>query len=207
MDTFISLLVVAAAVAAFIGGISLIQRSEKDKHETFGCILMTAGVVVLVLSLDSTMLITLKSWVTPMGQASVYRAPDAFISDTDEKKVTWEYPSDAHNVVWVVVSVDYLNDKPVPRESFAVMTGAFGKAPTEFTLPKSLDVETVETITVFYGNTKGPSGESVIVVNEPEDGTPASVATQSSAPPTNAGSAPQTENPPAGDPESQPSGN
>jgi len=167
MSLIISLVVVAAAIAAFMAGIMLIAKSEVGKHEALGCVLLTVGVVIMVLSLDSTLLVTLKSCITPMGQASVYRAPDAVLGDKDSKTITWEYPSDAHNVVWVVISVDYLNDKPVPRESFAVMTGSFGNAPTEFTLPKNMDMETVETITVFYGNTKGPSGESVIVVNEP----------------------------------------
>jgi hypothetical protein len=167
MSLAISILVVAAAIAAFMSGLMLINKSDKDAHEALGSALLTIGVVVMVLSLDSTLLVTLKSFVTPMGQASVYRAPDAVLGDKDSKTVTWTYPSDAHNIVWVVISVDYLNDKPVPRESFAVMSGAFGNMPSEFTLPKNMDMETVETITVFYGNTKGPSGESIIVVNEP----------------------------------------
>jgi len=190
MTLLISILVIGAAIAAFIGGISLIHRSEKDHHESIGCTLMVMGVVFLLLSIDSTLLVTLKSCVSPMGQASVYRAPDATVT---AKKVTWSYPSDAHNVVWVVVSVDYLNDKPVPRESFAIMAGAFGAMPEEFTLPQNMDMDTVETITVFYGNTKGPSGESVIVVNEP------------TAPPTPA-AAPITGTPAAGSPVTPSSG-
>jgi hypothetical protein len=196
MSLVISILVVAGAIAVFMTGIMLINKSDKDHHEALGCALMTIGVVVMVLSLDSTLLVTLKSCVTPMGQAAVYRAPDAVLADTTSKKITWDYPSDAHNVVWVVISVDYLNDKPVPRESFAVMTGSFGNAPTEFTLPKNMDMETVETITVFYGNTKGPSGESVIVVNEPPS-LPASPAVPPSGSPAAGSAVPGTGVPPA----------
>jgi hypothetical protein len=161
-----SMLITVGAICSIIGGITLIHRSDKNHHETAGIGLIILGSVILVLSLDSSMLVRMKSKITPMGQASVFRAPDAEMADKESKIVTWTYPGDAHSVVWVVVSIDYLNDKPVPRESFAIMTG-FGDAPTEFTLPKGVDMDTVETVTVFYGNTKGPSGESIIIVNEP----------------------------------------
>jgi hypothetical protein len=195
MSFLISLGVFIAAIASFITGLMAIAKSEKGKYEAFGCIGMTIGVIAMILSLDSTQLVTLKSCITPMGQASVYGPPDA-VFDKSSKTVTWKYPNDAHNVVWVVISVDYLNDKPVPRESFSEMTGMFGNMPTEFTLPDGLDIENVETISVFYGNTKGPSGESLIIVNEPPS-LPASPAVPPSGSPGAGSAVPGTGVPPA----------